>query len=153
MITEEKLEEKLCEHLYGRIQEADVAHDFGHLKRVLNMALAISEAEQQVNRLVIIAASLLHDYIALPKNHPERHMASRMSAERAIPLLKNMNFPEELLPETINAIEAHSYSANLKPTCFEACIDKDADRLDALGARSEQRRAGKELRSRWWPHH
>jgi uncharacterized protein len=133
-INNNDLEKHLFEILSKRIVSIDVAHDTSHLKRVLNMARKISQVEGKGNPLVITAAALLHDYIALPKNDPERNMASRLSSHEAKKILIACNFPEYLLKDTMNAIEAHSFSANIPTNCIEAEIIQDADRIDALGA-------------------
>lgn len=134
MIDNKYLEEYLFNILNKRIVSIDVAHDTSHLKRVLNMARKISQVEEKGHPLVITAAALLHDYIALPKNDPERNMASRLSAHEAEKILTTCNFPISLIKDTMNAIEAHSFSANIPTRCIEAEIIQDADRIDALGA-------------------
>jgi uncharacterized protein len=77
-----------------------------------------------------------HDLVSLPKNHPERWNASRMSADRAVQLLKERwdDFPEEKLEGVWHAIHSHSYSARVEPVTAEAKVLQDADRMEAVGA-------------------
>jgi uncharacterized protein len=112
----------------------DGAHDINHLHRVWRNARALLEAHPQADRLVVIAACYLHDMVNLPKNHPERHLASSQSALTARAALQEQAFPPELLDAVAHAIETHSFSAALTPQTIEAKIVQDADRLDALGA-------------------
>lgn len=74
--------------------------------------------------------------MSLPKNHPDRKDASRLSAERAVELLKKAweDFPARKLEGVRHAIHAHSFSAEVPPLTAEAKILQDADRLEALGA-------------------
>jgi uncharacterized protein len=112
----------------------DGAHDLNHLHRVWQAARRLLDAMPQADALVVLAACYLHDIINLPKNHPEREQASRRAAELACRVLRNAGFPEEKLPAVAHAIEAHSFSAGIRPETIEAKIVQDADRLDALGA-------------------
>jgi uncharacterized protein len=113
---------------------ADGAHDSNHLHRVWRNAQALLAGYPRADRLVVMAACYLHDLVNLPKNHPERHLASRQSAQLAASQLAALGFPPEKLEPVAHAIEAHSFSAALPPTTIEAKIVQDADRLDALGA-------------------
>jgi uncharacterized protein len=119
--------------------ERDGSHDFGHLLRVLRNAEKISAGEERsgcaVDREVVGAAALMHDLVNLPKDHPERHLASGRSAERAVSFFESTGaFDAARLERIADAIRSHSYSAGLEPGCPEAQIVTDADRLEALGA-------------------
>ncbi|WP_122768872.1 HD domain-containing protein, partial [Pseudomonas viridiflava] len=82
---------------------------------------------------VLVAATLLHDRVAVEKNSPFRSRASRLAAARASELLTEMGWDEESIASVAHAIEAHSFSAQITPRTLEARILQDADRLDALG--------------------
>ncbi|OYD83997.1 MULTISPECIES: HD domain-containing protein [Azospirillum] len=118
----------------------DPAHDVDHLLRVWRTAKALAAAEAErdggppPDMLVVLAAALLHDIVNVPKDHPDRSRASRLSADRAEEVLRGMGFPDALIPATRHAIEAHSYSAGIPPLTVEAKLVQDADRLESLGA-------------------
>lgn len=112
--------------------QADPAHDLAHLDRVWRNAQAI--ADDQANMQVLMAACYLHDLVNLPKNDPNRHLASRKSAQVSESILDDLGFDDPSIHATQHAIESHSYSANIPPRSSEARILRDADRLDALGA-------------------
>ncbi len=112
----------------------DAAHDLSHLSRVWANAQRIAAGEGGADMQVLCAAAFLHDLVALPKNHPDRAQASRLSADRAVALLHAAGFPSEKLPAVAHAIAAHSFSAAIAPETMEARILQDADRLEALGA-------------------
>ena len=64
--------------------ETDGAHDIAHFRRVWKTARALNQAEgSQGDELVLLAAAYLHDIISLPKNHPDRHLSSRLAAKEA----------------------------------------------------------------------
>lgn len=112
----------------------DGAHDLNHLERVWSLARRILADHPGADALVVLAACFLHDLVNLPKNHPDRSLASALAAEKATRALADAGFPAEKLPDVAHAIEAHSFSAGIPPRTIEARIVQDADRLDALGA-------------------
>lgn len=112
----------------------DGAHDINHLQRVWQTAQTLLATHPEADALVVQAACFLHDLVNLPKNHPERAAASQMAALAASAALSQQGFPADKLPGVAHAIEAHSFSAAIRPTTIEAKIVQDADRLDALGA-------------------
>ena len=112
----------------------DGAHDTSHLHRVWRNAQVLLADHPEASQLVVLTACYLHDLVNLPKNHPERHLASRQAAQLARKQLAAQGYPGELLADVAHAIETHSFSAALTPETIEAKIVQDADRLDALGA-------------------
>jgi len=111
----------------------DGAHDGAHLDRVWRNAQSLLAHHPEADRLVVLAASYLHDLVNLPKNDPERDQASRRSALLARTQLTGIGFPPEKLDAVAHAIEAHSFSAAIAAETIEARIVQDADRLDGLG--------------------
>src|SRR5690606_29477088 len=83
---------------------------------------------------IILPAAWLHDCVNLPKNHPDRKLASRYAADFAVKMLRSSGAQEETLLQIHHAIEAHSFSAGIEPKTIEAKIVQDADRMDSLGA-------------------
>lgn len=115
----------------------DGSHDLGHFKRVWATAQYINREEGgPADDLILLAAAYFHDLVSLPKNHPERAAASRLSAERTVFLLQERwpNFPQEKIEGVRHAIHAHSFSARVAAETVEAKILQDADRMEALGA-------------------
>lgn len=113
--------------------DTDGAHDSAHLERVWRTSQVLLDQHPEADRLVVMAASYLHDLVNLPKNDPERDQASRRSARLARQQLAQLGFPDEKLDAVAHAIEAHSFSAAIKAESIEAQIVQDADRLDGLG--------------------
>jgi uncharacterized protein len=112
----------------------DGAHDTNHLHRVWRNATILLEEHPEADALVVLAACYLHDLVNLPKNSPDRHLASRRAAELASRELAARDFPPGRIAAVAHAIESHSFSAALPARTIEAQIVQDADRLDALGA-------------------
>lgn len=111
----------------------DAAHDMGHFKRVSTMSVRFAK-EENANELVTYAAGMLHDIVNLPKSHPESKNSSFLASSRALIILNELNFPNELIPNVCHAIHAHSFSANIETETIEAKCVQDADRMEALGA-------------------
>jgi uncharacterized protein len=120
--------------------QQDGGHDWHHLWRVYSSALAIFNGER--HRLDdpasawdhIAVAVLFHDVVNLPKNHPTRHEASRMSADVAARWLSDHHVISINSDIVHDAIWSHSFSADRPATTLIAQIVTDADRLDSLGA-------------------
>ncbi|WP_166224712.1 HD domain-containing protein [Pseudomonas atagonensis] len=110
----------------------DGAHDLAHLQRVWHNVRTL-HAEEGGDLEVLLAATLLHDCVAVEKNSPLRAQASRLAAEKASAVLAGMNWPGEKISKVVHAIEAHSFSASITPLTLEAKLLQDADRLDSLG--------------------
>lgn len=116
---------------------SDGSHDLGHFQRVWKAARYINEEEgEPADPLILLAAAYFHDLVSLPKNHPQRSAASRLSAERVVVLLEKdfPDFPREKIEGVRHAVHAHSFSAGVKPLTPEAEILQDADRMEAVGA-------------------
>ncbi|MDH2078479.1 HD domain-containing protein [Pseudomonas atacamensis] len=110
----------------------DGAHDITHLQRVWHTARTL-HATEGGDLEVLLAAVLLHDCVSVEKNSPLRSQASRLAADKASSVLKELDWPNEKISNVAHAIAAHSFSANITPITLEAKIVQDADRLDSLG--------------------
>jgi uncharacterized protein len=122
-----------CLEFLSRSAPADAAHDISHVRRVVKNTLYLTDIEK-VDKNITLPASLLHDCVAVAKDSPFRNQGSRLAADAAIVFLKEIAYPESLLPAIRHAIEAHSYSAGIAVSSPEAAVVQDADRLDSLGA-------------------
>lgn len=111
----------------------DPAHDMLHVRRVVANAKKLA-ATEGARLEVVVPAAYLHDVVMIPKTDARRRQASRLSAAEAGMFLREIAYPESLIPEVEHAIEAHSFSAAIAARTLEAKVVQDADRLDALGA-------------------
>lgn len=126
-------EERFAAFLAANRGAEDAAHDAMHIRRVVANARALAAAEG-ADLAVVLPAAWLHDCMIVPKDSPERNMASRLAAAAAGDFLQSVAYPAVHIPEIRHAIEAHSFSARIAPRTLEAQVVQDADRLDALGA-------------------
>ncbi|MCA8256679.1 HD domain-containing protein [Burkholderia sp. AU31624] len=117
---------------HWRDANGDGSHDTSHLQRVWKSAAAI-QAQEGGDAEVLLAATLLHDCVAVEKDSPLRAQASRLSAEKARQVLKSLDWPDAKVDAVAHAVEAHSFSAGVVPKTIEAKVLQDADRLDAIG--------------------
>jgi uncharacterized protein len=114
-------------------QSPDPAHDWAHVGRVAATASKLAE-DTGANTELVLAAVYCHDLVNLPKDHPERKDASSRSALEAKAHLEKCGFSASEMTIIEKGIIEHSFSKGLVPSCLEAAIVQDADRLDALGA-------------------
>jgi uncharacterized protein len=120
-------------HMLTIDTQFDPSHRIDHVDRVMQNALSINKIEHG-NMAIIIPAVMLHDCVPIDKRSAQRSQASRLSADAAIALLQQWQYPEQYHAAIAHAIACHSFSANIEPTSLEAKIVQDADRLDSLGA-------------------
>ncbi|EGQ8534956.1 HD domain-containing protein [Vibrio parahaemolyticus] len=113
--------------------QVDAAHDIEHVKRVVKTAKQLCD-EENADIAIVLPAAYLHDCFTYPKDHPNRQQSSAIAAKKAIAYLESIQYPQQYHDAIAHAIEAHSFSANIRPNTLEAQIVQDADRLDALGA-------------------
>ncbi|ELA8182836.1 HD domain-containing protein [Vibrio parahaemolyticus] len=113
--------------------QVDAAHDIEHVKRVVKTAKQLCD-EENADIAIVLPAAYLHDCFTYPKDHPNRKQSSAIAAKKAIAYLESIQYPQYYHDAIAHAIEAHSFSANIRPNTLEAQIVQDADRLDALGA-------------------
>lgn len=118
--------------LLARPHDGDSAHDLAHLHRVALWTCRLLDDPHQAEEA--IAAALLHDFVNVPKNHPDRARASEITAETVRPLLHKAGFAPSAVDRITTAIRQHSYSRGEKPESKMAKALQDADRLEALGA-------------------
>lgn len=126
----EGLAESLAQAAIGNPN--DGSHDVSHLLRVWKNVQVISDIEGG-DLEILTAATLLHDFVDVPKDSPLRAQASSMAAESAASLVTKLGWNDCKTDAVRHAIAAHSFSAQIKPTTIEARILQDADRLDAIG--------------------
>lgn len=121
--------------LHATWPQDDKAHDIAHLRRVWQSAQRIMQGTE-ADPLVVMTACYFHDVVNLPKNHPQRHLASSKAAVETRRILSEEfpDFPLGLHDAVAHAVQAHSFSAGIKPETLEARIVQDADRLESLGA-------------------
>ncbi len=76
-------EQRFIDYLDTHYNSNDSSHDLHHFKRVWNTAQSLfTEDKMDADLLVILTAAYFHDFISLPKNHPEAALSSKRCAER-----------------------------------------------------------------------
>lgn len=111
----------------------DSSHDILHVQRVVSLAKKLA-CEEEADLNVVVPAAYLHDCVYICKTDNRRKFASKISADKAVELLREWKYPEQFMEDIHHAILAHSFSAQIKANSIEAQVVQDADRLDAMGA-------------------
>ncbi|MDH2433579.1 HD domain-containing protein [Pokkaliibacter sp. MBI-7] len=119
--------------LLRQVMVEDAAHDLAHIERVVANARRLASTEG-AELAIVLPAAWLHDCVNVAKDSPLRSQGSRLSADQAVVLLEQIDYPARWLEAIHHAICAHSFSAAITPRTLEAAVVQDADRLDALGA-------------------
>lgn len=127
-----QIESQFLEFMQQEMQ-VDAAHDISHVQRVVNTAKKLA-MEEGADLSIVLPAAYLHDCFTYPKDHPNRKQSSIIAAKKAVAFLESIDYPRQYHDAIAHAIEAHSFSANIRPNTLEAKVVQDADRLDALGA-------------------
>src|SRR5579863_9392462 len=109
----------------------DPAHGWEHVQRVYTLALYLAKQEGADSFIVGVAA-LMHD-LGRTVHDPTKHHAE-ISVILAREILHSQGVSPDIQQAILHAIDAHSFSHNIEPRTLEACVVRDADRLDGLGA-------------------
>ena len=129
-------EKQIRSFVKERLRGSDIAHGFDHVEYVVNMARKIALREGADLRIVIPAA-YLHDVVS--REDVERFdLHTDESATEGKRFLRNMGFSDVEIEKIGDAIATSSYESYLKgkePASLEAKVVRDADWLDAIGAR------------------
>lgn len=120
----------LLERVTPRIA-GDPGHDVEHALRVARVGLQLGG--NAVDPREMIAAALLHDVVNLPKDHPDRALASEQSEAVAKEWLLELGFSPSAAARVGDAVRTHSFSRGETPTSLLGEALQDADRLEALG--------------------
>jgi len=114
-------------------EQNDPAHDFMHIMRVYKNAEKICKLEKVARKLVLVSV-LLHDIVKKTDSDKRSKSSADLSADKAILILKKLQFSENDIIIVTEAIRNHSFTKGKVSTSVEGRILQDADRLDALGA-------------------
>ncbi|MEQ6855489.1 HD domain-containing protein [Lysinibacillus capsici] len=118
-------------HLMNKVREIydqfDASHDFQHIERVYQNALAILHSEPTADEEVVKIAVLLHD-VSDKKYTDSKEKEEQLIAELPVSECKKQHIRDCIAQVSFNG------GNELEATSLEAKIVRDADRLDAIGA-------------------
>jgi len=111
----------------GIYEQFDASHDFQHIERVYQNALAILHTEPKADAEVVKIAVLLHD-VSDKKYTDSKEQENKLIAELSLNDEKKQHIRDCIAQVSFNG------GNELEATSLEAKIVRDADRLDAIGA-------------------
>ncbi len=129
-------EEKIKNFVKERARFNDVAHGWDHIECVVKIAKRIG-SKVGANMRVLVPAAYFHDIVPR-KSVTEHYRHSEASAEEAQKFLEKIGFSKEeieLISKTILTASYEAYEKGVEPDLLEAKVLRDADLLDAIGAR------------------
>jgi uncharacterized protein len=131
-------ESQVLSAAYDEVQQRfaafnDPAHGWEHIERVYSLARHLARQEG-ANDFIVGMAALLHDLGRAAQAHDTSRHHADLSVEQANELMTHYQLPAQAQDAIAHAIAAHSFSRGIEPRTLEACIVRDADRLDSLGA-------------------
>ncbi|MEC9488510.1 MAG: HD domain-containing protein [Halanaerobium sp.] len=112
------------------------AHDLEHVNRVVKTCGLLAQGQREVDRVVLLAAALLHDIARVREDEDKTGNIDHavLGAELARGILMDSGFPAAKIGHVQECIRAHRFRSGHHPATIEAKILFDADKLDALGA-------------------
>ena len=125
------LVEKVREQIKCDFSGEGTGHDWWHIVRVVNNALAI-QLEEGGDRELIELAALLHD-AGDHKFHDDPNAQEKLITKLMIGLGAEASRVEQVL-NVVKQVSFKGGKVNLEVDSIEAKVVQDADRLDALGA-------------------
>ncbi|MFJ8512202.1 HD domain-containing protein [Lysinibacillus xylanilyticus] len=117
----------LMDKVRGIYEQFDASHDFQHIERVYQNALAILHTEPEADAEVVKIAVLLHD-VSDKKYTDSKEQENKLIAELSLSEEKKQHIRDCIAQVSFNG------GNELEATSIEAKIVRDADRLDAIGA-------------------
>ncbi|MCY9546468.1 HD domain-containing protein [Lysinibacillus xylanilyticus] len=117
----------LMDKVRGIYEQFDASHDFQHIERVYQNALAILHTEPEADEEVVRIAVLLHD-VSDKKYTDSKEQENKLIAELSLSEEKKQHIRDCIAQVSFNG------GNELEATSIEAKIVRDADRLDAIGA-------------------
>lgn len=114
-------------------RDAESAHDFDHVLRVLALAEHLARAVG-ADLEIVHAAALLHDIARKDEDETKSGDHAQLAAERAHAILLARGVEAERANAVAHAIAAHRFRGSTSPQTLEAKILFDADKLDSIGA-------------------
>ncbi|MCQ0111467.1 uncharacterized protein SAMN04487906_0281 [Zhouia amylolytica] len=132
-MTNTEIVEETIAFVKETLKGAEGGHDWFHIQRVFNNAIAIAKDEMEADPLIVSLGALLHD-IADPKFYDgDESVGPRIARE----FLESLAVKEPVINHVVHIIENISFKNDFDQRSFsslELNIVQDADRLDAIGA-------------------
>lgn len=111
----------------------NTVHNSLHVYRVLNYAIQITDAIENVDTEVVIISALLHDIGRVDEMKNPSLCHAEVGSEKAKNFLIGNGYGEEKADHIANCILTHRYKKSREPQTIEAKIIFDADKLDLTG--------------------
>ena len=131
-MTEEEIITATIQFVKEKLANAEGGHDWWHIERVYNNALAIATSEK-ADVLIVSLAALLHDIADSKFNDGNEEIGPEIATK----FLQSLQVDHLIINHVENIIRNISFKGGNFTKTFtstELAVVQDADRLDAIGA-------------------
>ena len=132
-MNKQRIIDKTKEHLRKMFEKEGTGHDWWHIQRVLNNAIAIAKKEKRADMFIVQMGALLHDIADFKFNGGDDTLGGKV----AYKWMKDNKLDEPLIAKVVHIVDNVTFKGlgvKSKMKSLEGKIVQDADRLDALGA-------------------
>lgn len=132
-MNKRKIIDKTKTHIKAQFAKESSGHDWWHVERVFNNALAIANKERGADMFIVQLGALLHDIADYKFHGGDDKVGGKVAAQ----WLKRVGADRETIQKVTHIIDNISFKGvgvKLHMQSLEGKIVQDADRLDAIGA-------------------
>ncbi len=130
--TQREIIQRIKELVREEFLSAEASHDWQHVMRVENNALALLSKTPEANKFIVLLAVYLHDLADAKFHNGDEHIGPK----RTQSILKEHQVSDDVVKEVTHIVAYMSFRSSFQEVqkSINFQLVQDADRLDALGA-------------------
>jgi uncharacterized protein len=132
-MNKQQLINKTKAHLKAELAGEWTGHDWWHVERVLNNAMAIAKKEKGADSFIVQFGALLHDIADFKFHGGDDTIGGKVAAQWLIKIGADVDTISRVV-HIVDNVSFKGLGEKSKMKSLEGKIVQDADRLDAIGA-------------------